>query len=95
MAATLEIFEKQPGDTITYKVSFVDWLTDMGDSGSSIDVTVPDGITLVSDSLVSGVANVKLSGGTDDVSYVITVALTTNNSHVKNAEFTVKVKEIP
>jgi hypothetical protein len=95
MAATLEEFPKQPGDTITYRFDYRDWLTDMGDTAQSAVVTAETGITVVSSSVASGYVNVKLSGGTDGESYVVTSALTTSGGHVKEAEITIKVKEIP
>jgi hypothetical protein len=94
MAAILGTATKQPNEIITYRFDYVEWLADMGDTGLSVDVTVPAGVTKVSQSLSNGMVNVKISGGTDGETYKITSLLTTTGGHAKEAEFNLKVTEV-
>jgi len=98
--ATLKTFEKQPDDVQDWDIDFgEEWLPDMGDSApgpTGLVVTADPGITIDSYQLRNGVAKVWTSGGTSGVKYKITATLTTTNipPRVKQAEITVKVKEI-
>lgn len=94
MAKALEIWEKQPTDLEDFDVSYVDWLAARTDTAESVEVVVPDGITLVASTIVAGVVKVWLSGGTDKTTYRITVTLTTTGGRIKQAEFDIKVREV-
>jgi hypothetical protein len=89
----LDKFTKQPADVQVYGISFVDWLDGFGDTGLSIDVTVDEGLTKLAFQLVSGVAKVWVSGGSDGESYKVTVTLTTTGGRVKQDEILIRVKE--
>ena len=88
-------FEKQPGDRQDFDIDFSEYLTGLSDYGVSHTTTVEAGLTLVASSLLfSGtVVKVFTSGGTDGVTYKITVTLTTYGGRIKQAEIKVKVKE--
>ena len=88
-------FEKQPGDRQDFDIDFAEYLTGLSDYGTTFTVTADAGITIVSSQLLfSGtVVKVYLSGGTDGVTYKITVTLTTDGGRIKQAEIKVKVKE--
>ena len=91
----LETFEKQPGDTQDYDISFVEWLSALSDTAVSHTCTADAGITLVSSSLSTGVVKVWLSGGVSGVKYKVTATITTATAtpRVKEAEIMIKVKE--
>ena len=91
---SLDKYTKQPADTEDFDISFVDYLIARDDTGSSLTVTVDDGITLVSSNLVAGVAKVWLSGGTTGTTYKITATLTTTGGRIKQHEILVRVKEL-
>ena len=91
---TLARFTKQPADMQDYDIDFTEWLTGFADTGASHTVVVDTGITKVSNTLIAGVVKVWLSGGSDGTSYKVTATLTTTGGRVKQAEITVKVKEI-
>lgn len=86
-------FTKQPADVQDYDISFVEWLAGFSDTGATVAVTAETGITLLSSTLVAGIVKVWLSGGTDLISYKITVTLTTTGGRVKQVEIVIKVKE--
>ena len=91
---TLARFTKQPADLQDYDIDFTEWLAGFADTGASHVVAVDTGITKVSSTLVAGVVKVWLSGGLDGTSYKITATLTTTGGRVKQAEVTIKVKEV-
>jgi len=93
--AILATFEKQPGDTQDYDISFVEWLDALGDTAVSHTCAVETGITMLSSSLSAGVVKVWLSGGTSGTKYKVTASITTATAtpRVKEAEIIVKVKE--
>lgn len=96
-------FLKQPAETLDYDIDFTEFLAD-GDSlvtagdppvPSPKDVVVsPSGLTL-GPTVVIGGKKIKqwLSGGTDGVTYKITITATSNAGRVKQVEFTVRVKD--
>lgn len=94
MPSILGKFTKQPDEVLDYDVSYVDWFSNRTDAPSSHNVTVPAGITKVSDSLTGKVVRVVLSGGTAGAQYKITTLLTTSTGVIKEADFIVKVKAV-
>lgn len=90
--ATLATFIKKPLEVQDYDISFVNWLTALGDTGSSIVVEATSGITLVSSNLTSGVVKVWLSGGSANQVYTVTVKLTTTGGRVKIVDIQISVK---
>ena len=94
MTAVRGKFNKQPAEILDYDVDFTDWFTNRTDSPASHIVVAETGITVVSGTRTGNVVKVILSGGTDNASYKITVRLTTTAGLVKEADFTVKVKEV-
>lgn len=94
MANILEKYEKQPGETEDFDISFAEYLARRGDTGASFTVEVGTGITVESSSLIDGVVKVFLSGGTDGATYKVTAKLVTSNGREKHGEIEVKVKEI-
>ena len=94
MTAVLGKFNKQPAEILDYDVDFTDWFTNRTDAPASHTAVAEPGITIVSASRTGNVVKVILSGGTDDTSYKITVSLTTTAGLVKEADFTVKIKEV-
>jgi len=88
-------FEKQPSDRQDFDIDFSEYLTGLSDYGVSHTITAETGLTIVASTLLfSGtVVKVFTSGGTDGVTYKITVTLTTDGGRIKQAEIKVKVKE--
>ena len=93
MSGVLEKWEKQPGETLDYDISFEDFLDLRGDTGASHVVNAPAGITLEASTLSAGVVKVWLSGGTDGQTYIIEAVVTTTGGRVKEGEIAIKVKE--
>lgn len=94
MSGILETFEKQPGETRYFGISFVDWLAKVGDTGASVTGSAQTGLTLSATTLASGVARISVSGGTTGTKYKVTVRLTTTAGQIKEVDVYVKVKEI-
>lgn len=88
----LGIFTKQPVEVIDYDINYEDWLT-AGDSVESVVVAAPDGITIESTNINSPRVKIWVSGGTNSVSYKVTVTITTSDGRVKQDEFHIKVKD--
>lgn len=96
-------FYKQPAETLDYDIDFSQFLTD-GDTlvsagdppvPSPLDVVVaPTGLTLGPTVVIDG-TTVKqwVSGGTNGVSYKITLTVTSNVGRVKQVEFVIRVKD--
>ena len=90
-------YTKQPADVqdydIDFQTEFLTGLTDTAPGPSGIEVLVDAGITLDNFSIKDGLAKVWVSGGTDGMSYKVTVTLTTAAGRVKQVEIAIKVKE--
>jgi len=94
MTAILGKFSKQPAEILDYDVDYTDWFSNRTDSPVSYVVVAQTGITVVSTSRIDNVVKVTLGGGTTGIKYKITVRLTTALGLVKEADFTVSVKEV-
>ena len=88
-------FTKQPVDVVDYDIDYSEWLSD-GDTLESATVTVAPATNLVIDSVFVNDPRIKIwvSGGTNGVTYKVTVTATTADGRVKQDEFRVKVKDI-
>lgn len=86
-------FNKQPVEVVDYDLDYTDWLT-AGDNVASSVVTV-DIVTLTIDMVLINDPRVKIwvSGGTDKITYKLTVTTTTDEGRVKQDEFRIKVKD--
>ena len=88
-------FQKQSAEILDYDVDFTDWFSNRVDTPASVSVTVPSGITQVGGGTITGkFVKVILSGGTNGTKYEITVRLTTSAGLVKEADFTVTIKDV-
>ncbi len=94
-------FEQQPAETLDYEISFDEYLPSDDFIQSVGDVTVEisptGGLFQVGPTILqedSRSVKVWLSGGTDRVTYKITVTATTAQGRVKQNEFKVKIKDI-
>jgi hypothetical protein len=85
-------FVQQPAEIISYDVDFGPWVTDRNDSVVSFIATAEAGITIES-SRDANVVKVKVSGGTNGSQYKVTVRATTADGLVKEAEFSVRIKD--
>jgi len=94
MTAVLGKFTKQPAEILDYDVDYAQWFSNRVDTPDSYAVTAEAGITVVSTSLTGPVVKITLGGGTTGVKYKITARLTTLSGLVKEADFTVSVKEV-
>ncbi len=84
---------KQPADVLDYDIDYMDFLSD-GDSISAKSVAVsPNGLTIDSSAIFGTRVKVWLSGGTNGITYKVTVTATTTDGRVKQDEFKVKVKD--
>lgn len=92
--AILETYEKQPREVQDYDITFEEYLAALDDTGASHTAEAPEGITLLSSTLIDGVVKVWLSGGTSGQKYKITVILTTTGGRTREGEIIVKVKEV-
>ena len=94
MVQILGRFQKQPGETLDYDVDYTDWFSNRTDTPASCVVTAEAGLTKVSDARTGNVVKIVLSGGTDGTKYKVTVRMTTTTGMVKEADFTVTIKEV-
>jgi len=79
MAAPLATVEKSPTAVLQYTIDWTAWLAG-ADTIDTVTWTVPAGITSVSQTNTTLVANIKLSGGTVGVSYDVVCTITTVGS---------------
>lgn len=87
-------FTKQPAEILDYDVDFTEWFSNRTDSPASFVVVAETGITVVSSVRTGNVVKIILSGGTGGTKYKITVRLATISGLLKEADFTVTVKEV-
>jgi hypothetical protein len=92
--AILGKFQKQPSEILDYDVDYTDWFSNRVDTPASFTTVLETGITLAGSSRTGNVVKLILSGGTAGTKYKATVRLTTTAGLVKEADFTVTVKEI-
>jgi hypothetical protein len=92
--AILGKFQKQTDEVLDYDVDYTDWFSNRVDTPASFTAAVETGITMVGSSRNGNVVKVILSGGTNGTKYKVTVKLTTSDALVKEADFTVTVKDI-
>lgn len=94
MTAILGKFSKQSAEVLDYDVDFTDWFSNRTDTPESFTSTAETGITVVSSARSGNVIKTVLSGGTSGTKYKVTVRLTTSANLVKEADFTVTVKDV-
>lgn len=88
-------FTKQPVDVVDYDIDYSEWLTS-GDNLETAMLGVEPATNLVIDSVFVNDPRIKIwvSGGTNGVTYKLTVTATTADGRVKQDEFRIKVKDI-
>lgn len=88
---------KQPGEVETYSINYLDDLTTGDNVQSAVTTVAPAGLTIdytqVIDTPTDKRVRVKVSGGTVDVNYKVTVSTTTADGRVLEDEFYVRIKE--
>ncbi len=94
MSGVLGRFTKQPADVLDYDFDYSDWLEDRNDTISSHSVVSEAGLVVGNVFVLNGVVKVFLSGGTNGSSYKVTCTVITTGGRTKQAEITVKVKEV-
>jgi len=92
--AVLGKFQKQPGEILDYDVDFTDWFSNRTDAPASVAAFCDAGITLVSMTRTGFVVKLIISGGTDGTKYHATVRMTTTAGLIKEADFTLTIKEV-
>lgn len=92
----LETYTKHPADKLDYDITYAEWLTPGdGVSEDKITVTIDKDQQLHAPivTVANGVIKVWVAGGTNRVTYKVTVVVETDDGRIKQVEFTVKVKE--
>lgn len=89
----LGTYTKQPADVLDYDVDYSEFLAGIDTLANKTVVATPAGINVDQSFIVGGRIKVWLSGGTNGVTYKITVTATTSDGRVKQDEFKVKVKD--
>lgn len=94
MTALLGRFTKQSTEVLDYDVDFTEWFSNRDDEPTTFAVVVQTGLTLETSMMNAAVVKVVLSGGTDGETYKVTVRMHTTASLVKEADFTVRIKDV-
>jgi len=90
----MDIFVKQPADTLDYGVDLTKWLS-TGDAVSGATATVsPSGLTISVLQAATSEPTVWASGGVDGTSYQITLTVVTTGGRTKEFEFKIVVSEL-
>ncbi len=85
---------KQPGERLSYTVDYTDALP-LGDNLSTATATVsPSGLNIFNVGVYDPRVKVWLDGGTDGVTYVVTIEATSIDGRIYQDELTVKIKEV-
>jgi len=85
-------FVKDAHALLDFSVDWSDWLAD-GETVSTSEWTVPDGLTEGAVSSAAGVETVWLSGGTAGSTYRVSNRVSTSESRVDERSFFVRVTE--
>ena len=86
-------FVKQPVDVLDYDIDYSEWLTANDNVASAVASVSPAGLTVQSIFINDPRVKIWLSGGTNGVTYKVTVNTTTADGRLKQDEFKVKVKD--
>lgn len=91
----LGTFTKQPADEWDYDIDYSEWLT-AGDNVQNASVTVAPTGSLMIDAVFINDPRVKIwvSGGTNGVTYKLTVTMNSADGRIKQDEFKLRVKEV-
>lgn len=101
----LGTYEKQPADSLDYDIDF-SAILDAGDTLASVGsppvptplsvVVAPVGLTIGPTFVTEDGKTIKqwISGGTNRITYKITLTATTSAGRVKQVEFVVRVKDV-
>jgi len=87
-------YKKQPNETLDYDISYEKFFSTRTDDIANVVVTPEAGLTLGPKVVLGKVCKVFLSGGTEGVSYKVTVVMTSTTGVIKEDEFIVTIKEI-
>lgn len=83
---------KDPGASLDYSFDWGAWLVD-GDTITSAQVTVPDGITLDGTTNTASTVTAWLSGGTAGESYMATCRITTAEGRTDERSIRINVRQ--
>ena len=81
---------KDPDAVLDYMFDWTDWLQ-TGETIDSHTITVPTGLTLDSDSELSGKVTAWLSGGTSGISYTVACKIVTSLNRTDERSFQLPV----
>lgn len=85
---------KQPTEKFSYTIDYTDALT-LGDNVQTATATVsPTGLTIDNIGCYDPRVKFWCSGGTDGISYKVTVTVNTADGRVFQDEVTIKIKEL-
>jgi hypothetical protein len=92
----MQVFDKQPGDTLDYDADFTNWLPE-GDTITSAtavcDITGTDALEIIAVSWESPIVKVWAEKGVDKVNYKVTVTASTQGGRIKETDFRIRVRE--
>lgn len=83
---------KDPDANLDYAWDWTSWLPD-GDTITSHQVTVPDGLTLGTTTLTGAIVTAWISGGTPGELYTVTCRITTSDGRTDDRSRTIKVEQ--
>lgn len=83
--------DKDPDSVLDYGVTFVDFLAADEDI-TAFTVTVPAGLTKQSESLLTPIVKVWLTGGTLGEAYLVKVHITTDQGRQDDRTFRVQIR---
>ena len=86
-------FTKQPVEVESYSIEFADDLVNQDKISSATSEVVPEGLNLVSTTVIGTRVKVLVSGGTNKTTYKITVTAQTDDGRTLQDEFIIKIVE--
>ena len=90
----LKIIYQQPADRLDYDIDCSPLVGDFDVVQSATATVSPLGLTVGAPTVFSDRLKLWISGGTDGVTYKVTVTVTTRDGRVQQGEIRVKIKEI-
>lgn len=89
---TFSFVSKAPGDRVDYDVDFSDWL-EVSDLVDTAQAEAATGITIDEVAIYPTAVKLWVEGGTDGVTYPVTVTIQTTEGRTKVVRFSIRVNE--
>lgn len=86
--------KQQPGEKLSYTVEYEDVLTENDEVESAVVLASPSGLIISNVSIFPNRVRFWVNGGTDGLTYKVTLSVTTADGRVFEDELTFRIKDL-